>query len=168
MDFYIRPVEPRDVMDINGIRRMPGVFENTAGLPSERLQKNEAFIANMGDNSHAFCALIPDDEGLEHVIAIASMEICANPRLCHCADMGIMVHADYQGIGIGSALMETLIDLADQWLMLKRLQLTVFVSNEPAIKLYQKFGFEIEGVNRMGAVRHGAYEDVYMMARIKE
>jgi putative acetyltransferase len=41
-------------------------------------------------------------------------------------------------------MMRAVIDLADKWLNLARIELTVFTDNEPAIALYRKFGFEIE------------------------
>src|SRR5260221_5622608 len=51
--------------------------------------------------------------------------------------MGMWVHDEFCGRGIGSALMAALIDVSDIWLNLKRLELTVYVDNEPAIRLYK-------------------------------
>ena len=59
-----------------------------------------------------------------------------------------MVRDDWQGKGVGTAMMQAVIDLADRWLNLTRIELTVFTDNEPAIALYRKFGFEIEGALR--------------------
>jgi putative acetyltransferase len=60
----------------------------------------------------------------------------------------MMVRDDWQGKGVGAAIMRAVIDLADKWLNLTRIELTVFTDNEPAIALYRKFGFEIEGTLR--------------------
>ncbi|HEX3053108.1 MAG TPA: GNAT family N-acetyltransferase, partial [Aggregatilineaceae bacterium] len=68
---------------------------------------------------------------------------------------------------IGSALLMAAIDLAENWLNLSRIELEVFVDNEPALKLYRKFGFEIEGMLKDFAFRDGKYVDTYAMARIK-
>jgi putative acetyltransferase len=57
------------------------------------------------------------------------------------------VHDDFNGRGIGSALLAELIEAADEWLAIKRLELTVFTDNAPAIRLYEKFGFEMEGTH---------------------
>ena len=62
---------------------------------------------------------------------------------------------------------KTVLDLADNWLMLVRVELTVFADNERAIHLYEKLGFEKEGLKRMTTVRDGKYADEYMMARIR-
>jgi len=57
------------------------------------------------------------------------------------------------------------IDLADNWLKLVRLELTAFVENEGAVRLYQSLGFQIEGVKKYAAIRNGEYADEYLMAR---
>ncbi len=54
-------------------------------------------------------------------------------------------HDQWQGRGVGRALMEAAVDLADNWLSLTRLELTVFADNAPAIRLYERVGFEVEG-----------------------
>jgi L-phenylalanine/L-methionine N-acetyltransferase len=63
--------------------------------------------------------------------------------------------------------MQAVVDLADRWLNLTRIELTVFTDNEAAIALYRKFKFEIEGTLRKYAFRDGTFVDAYMMARIK-
>jgi putative acetyltransferase len=76
------------------------------------------------------------------------------------------VHEDWHARGVGTRLMEALIDLADNWLGALRIELTVYCDNEPAMKLYRKFGFEIEGTHRAFALRDGQYTDSYAMARL--
>ena len=71
-----------------------------------------------------------------------------------------------QGKGVGSALLATVTDLADNWLNLKRIEISAYVDNERAINLYKKFGFEIEGESKAFAFRNGKYVNVYHMARI--
>ena len=78
-----------------------------------------------------------------------------------------MVRDDWHGKGVGTAMMRAVIDLADKWLNLARIELTVFTDNESAIALYRKFGFEIEGTHRKYAFRDGEFVDAYAMARIK-
>ena len=75
------------------------------------------------------------------------------------------VRDDRQGQGVGTALLRAAVDLADQWLNLQRLELEVYVDNEPAVRLYRKFGFEIEGTLLRYAYRAGQYVDVYAMVR---
>jgi putative acetyltransferase len=89
------------------------------------------------------------------------------PRRRHVGAIGMCVHDEWQGKGVGTALMRAGVDLADKWLNLIRLELEVYTDNEPAIRLYERFGFEHEGTLRQHAFRDGLYVDSYMMARLR-
>lgn len=163
-DFIIRPVRIEDAESINEIRRMDGVRENILGIISERVTRTEDFIRGLSENDHLLVAEV-EEEGTKKVVGMIGMNVSRSSRLRHSASIGIMVHADYQGKGIGTALFKKVIDLADNWLMLTRLELTVFVENKRAVKLYESLGFQIEGTRKYGAIRNGKYADEYLMAR---
>ena len=167
MQFTIRPVQAGDGKGINALRRMPGVFENTLGIPSELVHRNEERIQALGRNDHQFVAVAEDEAGGERIIGTAFLGVYENPRTRHSGGVGVMVHADCQRQGVGTRLMEALLDIADNWLMLARVELTVFVDNAGAIALYEKLGFAVEGTRRAAAIRNGRYMDEYMMARIR-
>lgn len=61
-----------------------------------------------------------------------------------------------------------MINLCDNWLRIERIELTVFVDNAPALAVYRKFGFEVEGTAKNHALRNGEYVDSYFMARMKQ
>lgn len=164
MDFILRPVKLEDAASINEMRRMDGVRENTLGLFSERVTRSEDFIKGLTEYEHLLVAEV-DEDGVKKTIGVAGLHINRNQRLRHSASIGIMVHVDYQGKGIGTALLKKIIDLADNWLMLVRLELTAFVENDGAIKLYQSLGFQIEGIKKYAAIRNGKYADEYLMAK---
>lgn len=166
MDFFIRPIDIGDGRGINELRRMPGVFENILGIPSERVKRSEDFIMNMDSNQHQFVAITKTQSGQDSIIGTAGLVINANNRTRHSGSIGIMIHKDYQNMGVGTALMEALIDIADNWLMLIRVELSVFEDNERAIHLYEKLGFEKEGLKRLAAIRNGKYVNEYLMSRI--
>ena len=163
MKYTIRPTEPGDAAGTAALRRMPGVFETTLGLPSYRSADSVPFLSNLGPNDHHFVAVLEDGT----VIGAASLQVYGNPRMRHVDEAALMVHTDYQNAGVGTTLLKTLLDLADNWLMLVRVELTVFADNERAIHLYEKLGFEKEGLKRMTTVRDGKYADEYMMARLR-
>ncbi len=167
-DFLIRPVRPEDADDINIIRRQPETARFMLAMPSERIEQTENFIGNLRPNNYEFVAVIPQACGGESVIGMAGLEQGSRPRIAHTAEFGICVHKDYQNQGVGTALMKQIIDLADNWLGLTRIELEVDVDNDRAIHLYQKFGFEIEGRKRMAILRDGQYVDTCLMARIKQ
>ena len=76
------------------------------------------------------------------------------------------VYDEWHHQGVGSALLQAAISLADNWLHLLRLELTVYTDNKVAVRLYRKHGFFIEGTHRAFALRDGKYVDAYAMARI--
>ena len=102
----------------------------------------------------------------EEIVGNCGIHTNPNPRRAHAAMLGIVVQGNWQGRGIGSALLKEAISLADNWLHLLRLELTVFTDNLPAIRLYQKFGFLIEGTHVGQALRDGLFVDGYSMARL--
>lgn len=89
------------------------------------------------------------------------------PRVWHTASFGMAVRDDWHGKGVGGALLEAALELADNWLDIKRVSLQVYTDNTAGIALYEKFGFEIEGTHRRDAFRDGEYVDTYSMARIR-
>ncbi|KEI84598.1 GNAT family N-acetyltransferase [Clostridium botulinum] len=166
MTMIIRAVSPEDYKDINEIRCMSGVRENILGRISERLEQSKEFIQSLGSNDHLLVAEIKEEDK-NKVVGVIGLNINSNPRTKHVAALGMMVHKAYQGTGIGKKLMSEILDLADNWLMLARIELGVFTDNEKAIKLYEKFGFKIEGTKKYAAIKNGRYADEYIMARYK-
>jgi RimJ/RimL family protein N-acetyltransferase len=81
----------------------------------------------------------------------------------HVADLGLMVAAGYRRRGIGRALLEQAVDWARD-AGVRKLELHVFPWNEPALRLYERFGFEREGLRKEHYRRAGEYVDVVLMA----
>ncbi|MDR1580348.1 MAG: GNAT family N-acetyltransferase [Synergistaceae bacterium] len=156
----IRAVKTEDAPDINRIRTMSGVRENIISITSERIVDTEKYIRELTANDHM---LVAEFDGA--VVGCVSLHVQSMPRARHSASLGIMVDADYQRQGIGGTLMAAALDLADNWLMLKRVELDVFVDNEHAISLYRSLGFVVEGTKKYAAARDGEYVDCYLMAR---
>lgn len=159
-DLVIRPVRPDDAPDINDIRRQRSVVEFTLSLPSERISKNEKYIENLGPDDHVMVAEINGK-----VVAIAGLHV-RRGKDRHVGHLGICVHETYQGQGIGRKLMETLLDLADNYLGLVRTELEVLDGNVRAQRLYESLGFEVEGRRRCAVYRRGQYVDAVLMSRL--
>ncbi len=167
MKFFIRPIRREDAEQFNALRRQPETARMTLAVPSERVDRTEKFINDLDVNSHQFVAVTTLPGGSEKLIGAAGLQIKGAPRVRHCADFGIFVDKNCWGQGVGSALMEQVLDLADNWLRLVRVELTVDFDNERAIHLYEKYGFEREGVQRKACIRDGEYIDLIMMSRIR-
>jgi L-phenylalanine/L-methionine N-acetyltransferase len=97
------------------------------------------------------------------IVARLSLAREEHPASSHVADLGLMVAAAYRRRGIGRALLETAVAWARES-RVRKLELHVFPHNEPAIELYERFGFRREGY-RKGQYRRGAtYVDAILMA----
>ena len=88
-------------------------------------------------------------------------------RRRHVAALGIAVAVTHQRAGVGDALMRAILDVADRWLGLRRIELGVLVGNEPARRLYEKHGFVPEGVARQSVAGEGRLQDELRMARLR-
>lgn len=157
----IRRAEPDDCDAIYEMFTSPQVYGGTLQLPYPSREFWRKRIAESeGYNLVAVSG--------EHVIGMLGLKTFANvPRRRHVGHIGISVSEAWQGRGVGKALMEAGMDLADNWLNLTRIELEVYADNEAAIRLYERFGFEREGVARRHAFRDGEYVDAIMMARLR-
>lgn len=102
----------------------------------------------------------------EEILGQAGVEMRRNLRRRHAATLGMAVKTSARRQGVGSALLAASIELGEQWLGVRRMELEVYTDNEPAIAVYKKFGFSIEGTLRQHAFRNGQLVDVYVMARL--
>lgn len=164
MDIQIRHAEPDDYIAIHRIYTQPKVVWGTLQLPYSSAEIRRKRLEEPRDGSYILVACISDE-----VVGHLSLHTFPNsPRRRHMAGFGMGVRDDWQGKGVGSALMAALIDFADNWLNLTRIELEVYTDNQPGIHLYQKFGFEIEGTLKQYGFRDGKFVDVYKMARLRQ
>jgi len=159
----IRRAEPDDYSAIHEIYSCPKAFAGTLQLPYPSLEQWRQRLAEPSDGTYFLVAVVDD-----RVVGMLGLHSFPNkPRRRHAATIGMGVHDDWQGKGIGTALMRACVEMADKWLNLTRLELEVYTDNEAAIRLYERFGFEREGTLRQYAFRDGQYVDSYLMARLR-
>ncbi|MCP1445792.1 putative acetyltransferase [Pseudomonas sp. GGS8] len=118
----------------------------------------------MADNERAV-KLVALHQG--SVIGNIGLEQFSRIRRSHAGSLGMGVAVAWQGKGVGSTLLAAALDVADNWMNLQRVELSVYADNEAAIGLYRKFGFETEGLFRDYAVRDGRLVDTLSMARLR-
>jgi L-phenylalanine/L-methionine N-acetyltransferase len=111
---------------------------------------------------HADAAVyVVEDDG--RIVGRLSLSRDPHPSSQHVADLGLMVAAKYRRRGIGRALLEQAVRWAQES-GVRKLELHVFTWNEPAVALYESFGFEREGLRRAHYARDGEYVDAILMA----
>lgn len=71
---------------------------------------------------------------------------------------------DFRGRGYGADAIQTLCRFGFQELNLRKIKANVFDFNRPAVRCYEKCGFEREGILKQEIYREGAYHDVIQMA----
>jgi UDP-4-amino-4,6-dideoxy-N-acetyl-beta-L-altrosamine N-acetyltransferase len=87
-------------------------------------------------------------------------------RINGSCEVGFCLSPEMQGKGYGEFLVKKIIDYAIKKLNLHRICLEVFVTNERAIKLYEKCGFEKEGILKDKIFKHNKFHDVLVMSII--
>ena len=161
----IRRAQPADAAGFAMLMSDPAVFSGLLQLPyptearwRQRLEEQTA----PGKLDLHLVAL----RGEELVGSAGLHPVGPSLRRRHASSLGISVATQAQGQGVGAALMAALLDYADNWGQVLRVELTVYADNERAIRLYQRFGFEQEGRMRAYALRNGSYVDTLAMARL--
>jgi putative acetyltransferase len=159
----VRHAEPDDAQAIHQILCGPRATAGTLQLPLQSVEGvRKRFFSETREGLYHLVACM-DEEVVGHL----GLETFTRPRRRHVGGIGMAVRDDWQGQGVGTALMEAALDLADNWLNLTRIELSVYTDNAAGTALYEKFGFEIEGTHRRYAFRNGDYVDAYSMARIR-
>jgi len=106
------------------------------------------FVAVVGEQVIGWCDVLP-----------MKME-----GFTHCGELGMGVCRAYRGQGIGRRLLTAALARAREF-GLERVELEVFASNTPAVRLYQSEGFLLEGVKGKVRFLDGVYDDLLMMAK---
>jgi putative acetyltransferase len=158
----IRGIEADDAEAIAAIMNSGNVIYNTLQLPYTSLDFTRDRLENLPEGDRFLVAVMND-----RVVGQLGLHLNSGRR-AHAASLGMMVHADIQGQGVGRALMEAAVGLAERWLNISRIELEVYTDNAAALALYKAFGFEIEGTLHDYAFRDGHFVDAYLMARVRD
>ena len=129
-----------------------------AWVEAPPLDSTRAFVlSNIANNVIQFVA-VADNE----VIGWCDISPLKHEGFKHRGELGMGIHKRYRGMGIGQDLITCAIQKAKEK-GLERIELEVFASNVPAIKLYEKMGFVTESIKKKARKMDGAYEDVVEM-----
>src|SRR5687768_1988791 len=138
----------------NNIIWEPGEFDRTA-------EEEGMLVEEVGASDNSIM-LVAEVEG-----RIVGMLGCFGGKRRasrHSAGLGVTLLKEYRGQGIGTLLMERVIEWAKGTGVLTRIELEVYPHNARARHLYEKCGFVVEGVKHNAYIKSGRYMDVVMMA----
>lgn len=156
----VRAIRPGDAEAVAAMQALPGFRYGTLRLPHPSPEDVRGWIERKPPGEPSLVAVMDTA-----VVGTAGLVRFAGRR-GHAGSVHMGVHDAWAGQGVGTALLAALVDLADGWLGLRRLELTVFADNAPALALYRRFGFVEEGRHRAYALRGGTYADSLSMARL--
>lgn len=157
----IRALTEQDHHAINEILVSRTVIEGTMRLPHAAAHETAERVAPTSGTIHVVA-----DVGGRPIGILELVTWPDEPRHRHVGEVNLVaVHPDWAGRGAGRALMEAAIDLADDWLNLRRLSLVVFV-DPIAHELYRRLGFAVEGTMVGYRFKRGKYIDAHVMARL--
>jgi putative acetyltransferase len=159
MEIIIRHCEKADIKSIQALYEQTSNFPSTTDLPYSCSDK---WLKQFEERPASFYSLVAEIDG--QIVGEIAMQNYDSPRRKHAATLGMAVSEQFQGKGIGGKLLKALIELANNWLNIQRLELEVFTDNLGAIALYKKHGFVIEGTAKAFAFRNGGFVDAHLMA----
>jgi RimJ/RimL family protein N-acetyltransferase len=166
-------------MDINTIRIEPITLELTSGyrdaveeVAHERrylattrgfpLESTTEFVRSMILGGGVLYVALRNDK----VVGWCDIKSVTYEGFEHTGMLGMGVLASVRNQGVGTALLRSAIDAAWQ-LGLMRIELEVFASNAPAIHLYEKLGFQVEGCKKRARILDSITDDIVCMALLK-
>jgi RimJ/RimL family protein N-acetyltransferase len=164
MNFVVRPADPSDAQ---GVKELG---DEVSAEPEGWLATQDGW-RSVGDERrylrairrypHAAVFVAEAEDG--RIVGRLSLARDQHPASRHVADLGLMVARSHRRQGIGSALLEA----AAGWARendVRKLELHVFTYNEAAIKLYERFGFQREGLRKRHYRQGNHLVDAILMA----
>ncbi|MGY3779108.1 GNAT family N-acetyltransferase [Isobaculum melis] len=161
----LREVIPEDAVDILALLKQVGQETDYLLLGTEQqvltVAQEKEYLQNRIDlpNNLMLVAIAGNK-----IIGLASVTADTNKKIQHVGEIGISILKDYWGFGVGSLLLDELIYWSQTTGLIRRLELTVQERNQRAVRLYEKFGFQTEGLMERGICLNGDFHSVRLMS----
>lgn len=127
---------------------------------SPTVESEARFIRELGRATNSLFLVAEIDD---RIVGQLTLEGGRRRNVRHSAVLGITVARDWRGQGVGHRLLDQAIRWARDTGIISRVELHVFARNTGAIRLYEAFGFVVEGRRREAILRDGEYLDDLVM-----
>lgn len=159
MSYQIIPIEEKHIeafRDAVGTVAKEGKYLALMDTPS--IEQVRSFIEEQLRNKMPHYIAVTGDK----IVGWCDIASFNRPAFAHSGVLRMGILKEYRGTGLGTKLMQIVLDEAKK-MGITRVELDVREDNSNAIKLYQKFGFEIEGKKRNACKTDGVYSNVLTM-----
>ncbi|MBL8772565.1 MAG: GNAT family N-acetyltransferase, partial [Phenylobacterium sp.] len=126
-DITVRAGEPADMAQVAQVLGQPRAVWGTLQTPFTPVALREARFDATDINNRM---LVAEMDG--RVVGMIGLHREPHHRRHHAAGVGMAVHDAFAGRGVGTALMAAVVDLADRWWNVRRLELNVYADNARA------------------------------------
>jgi RimJ/RimL family protein N-acetyltransferase len=163
LDVHIVPIARRHLAGFHtAVDRVARERRHLAMLEAPSFARTRRFVLDsLKSGAVHFVAVAGHDE----VIGWCDLRPKAQPTLRHSAVLGMGLVAPFRGLGLGSRLLAATLEAAER-VGIQRAELVVRSDNAPAIALYRRFGFAVEGTLRDYLRVDGVSHDALQMARL--
>ncbi|WP_129691620.1 GNAT family N-acetyltransferase [Gottfriedia acidiceleris] len=169
LQYIIRHAVLTDAKQLSSLRvQIDGETENLDREAGEAFIDPKGFEQLIISDTETIKNLFLVAEVQDKIIGFSRCEGSQLKRLSHKVEFGVCVLKEYWGYGIGKHLLKQSISWADSN-DVHKINLCVLETNEKAINLYKKLGFEIEGVLKNDKLlSDGRFYNTILMGRFKK
>lgn len=168
LDITLREATPKDAKELLRVMNILDketpfllVNQHSLNLKEEAMAQQIDFLYEQ-ENQLILLAFNHDE-----LIGVATVMGETDLPLRHIGEIGISILKEYWGYGLGTVMLEEIIDWAIEGQQIKRLEIKVQERNNRAVHLYQKLNFETEGIIRCGFLsENNDYLDIILMSLI--
>ena len=160
--FSIEPITPDD---IEGLQAAVGAVARErrylAAVDGFDLDGTRAFVDGLARGGGVQLVV----RSAERVVGWCDVQRHGFEGFRHGGVLGIGLRPEWRTRGVGAALLARTLEAAEAEGM-TRVELEVFASNTRAIRLFERAGFQREGLKRRARLLDGRADDVLCMARL--
>lgn len=167
--YIVRSAIEKDAIKLSEVRlQIDGETENLDREKGEAYIDESGFKRIIKDDTESTTNLFLVAEVDGRIVGFSRCEGNKLKRTAHKVEFGVCVLKEFWGYGIGKNLLKESVHWADSN-GIKKITLNVLETNEKAIALYKKYGFEVEGILKKDKVLSDRnYYNTVLMGRFDE